>query len=139
VQARPDDPRSRTALALAQFSKGHADLGFAKLEEIAASDASTVADMALINARLRKNDYQGRAQSHRLICSANSPTSRLPIKLRGQVEFARKDFTKARQSFEQGAQNRPTLLSGNCKPCGARPSRQEAGRCKKALRRSACR
>ena len=100
AQVRPDDPRSRTALALAQFSKGHADLGFAKLEEIAASDAGTVADMALISARLRKNDYDGALKAINAL-QRKQPDKPFAHQLRGQVELARKDVTKARQSFEQ--------------------------------------
>jgi putative PEP-CTERM system TPR-repeat lipoprotein len=99
-QAKPDDPRSGTALALAQFSKGRATAGYAKLEEIAASDTGTVADMALISAHLRQNDYEGALKAIDSL-EHKQPDKPFASQLRGQVELSRRNLAGARQSFER--------------------------------------
>ncbi|MBV9892480.1 MAG: PEP-CTERM system TPR-repeat protein PrsT, partial [Rhizobacter sp.] len=100
LKAKPDDPRSRTALALAQFSKGRADVGFTKLEEIAATDPGTVADLALVSARLRQNDYQGALKAIDSL-QQKQPGKPFAFQLRGQLELSSKHPAEARQSFER--------------------------------------
>ncbi len=98
AKVNPNDARSRTALALGQFSKGKADLGFAQLQEIATSDKSTIADMAIISARLRQRDFDTALKA---IDALEAKQSGKPFaaQMRGQVHLARKDAAAARQSF----------------------------------------
>ena len=98
AKVNPNDSRSRTALALAQFSKGKADLGFAQLQEIATSDKSTIADMAIISARLRQRDYDAALKAIDAL-EAKQPGKPFAAQMRGQVHLARKDAAAARQSF----------------------------------------
>ena len=94
----PNDTRSRTALALGQFAKGNADLGYAQLQQIAASDKGTIADMALISARLSQRDYDGALQAIDAM-ERKQPAKPLAAQLRGQIQLARKDLAAARLSF----------------------------------------
>lgn len=94
----PNNARSRTALALTQFSKGNADAAFAQLQEIASSDTSTVADMAIISARIRQHDYNGALKAIGSL-ERKQPGKPFAAQLRGQVELAREDIAAARRSF----------------------------------------
>ena len=94
----PNDMRSRTVLALAQFSKGNAELGFAQLHSIAASDTGTIADMAIISARLRERAYDAALKAIDSM-ERKQPDKPLPAQLRGQVQLALRDAAGARQSF----------------------------------------
>jgi len=98
AKVNPNDARSRTALALAQFSKGKADLGFAQLQEIATSDKDTIADLAIISARLRQRDYDAALKAIDAL-EAKQPGKPFAAQMRGQVHLARKDAAAARQSF----------------------------------------
>src|SRR5205085_1354744 len=98
AKLNPSDPRSRTAVALAQFSKGNADAAFAQLEEIASFDAGTTADMAIISARLHQKDYDAALKAIDSL-EKKQPNKPFAAQLRGQIQLARQDFASARQSF----------------------------------------
>jgi cellulose synthase operon protein C len=99
AKVAPNDPLSRTALALVQLSKGHSDLAFEQLQEIASSDTSTIADMAIISARLSQRDY-GAALTAVDQLERKQPGKPFAAHLRGQIQLARNDAVAARQSFE---------------------------------------
>ena len=94
----PKDTKSRTALALAEFSRGKPEIAFAQLQEIAASDPGTMADLALISIRLRQRDYDGAVKAIDTL-ERKEPDKPLASFLRGQVQMARQDVAGARQSF----------------------------------------
>lgn len=94
----PSNARSRTALALVQFSKGNSDLGFAQLQEIATTDKGTIADMVLISARLRTRNYDAALKAIDAM-ERKQPDRPFAAQLRGQVHLARNDAAAARQSF----------------------------------------
>ena len=96
----PKDAKSRTALALAQLSKGDTEGGLAQLEKIAASDPAIDADLALIKARMRQSDYDAALRAIDSLERKQSGTA-LAAELRGEVHAARQDFAAARQSFEK--------------------------------------
>lgn len=99
AKMKPDDPRSRTALALVESAKGHVDLAITQLEEIAATDSGTIADMALVNARLRQRDFAAALKAVDSL-ERKQPGKPFAAQLRGQIQMARKDPVAARQSFE---------------------------------------
>ncbi len=99
AKVKPDDPRSRTALALVQSAKGHTDVAFAQLEEISASDPGTIADMAIISARMRQRDFEAALKAVDSL-ERKQPGKPFAAQLRGQIQMARKDAVAARQSFE---------------------------------------
>lgn len=98
AKLNPNDTRSRTALALAQFSKGQADLGFAQLQEIATSDKSTIADMAIISARLRQRDYDAALKAIDAL-ERKQPDEPFAAQIRAGIQLEREDVAGARQSF----------------------------------------
>ena len=98
AKLNPNDTRSRTALALVQFSKGNADLGFAQLQDIASSDKGTLADLAIISARMLQRDYDAALKAIDSM-EHKQPDKPLAAQLRGEVELARKDAPAARRSF----------------------------------------
>ena len=105
----PTDSRSRTALALGQFAKGKPDVGFAQLEEIASSNKSSIADLALINVRMRQRDFDGALKAIGAL-EVKQPKQPLPSQLRGQVMLARNDVDGARKSFDQALSIDPSYF-----------------------------
>jgi len=99
AQLKPTDTRTRTALALTQVAQGK-DTGLADLQAIAAADPGTVADMALVSARLLRGDFAGAAKAVDAL-AAKMPGKPLPDQLRGRIALARKDAPGARKAFEQ--------------------------------------
>src|SRR5699024_4123200 len=52
----PKDPIKRTSLAVSRLMSGQTESAFGELQDIAASDSSVVADMALINVFLQRQE-----------------------------------------------------------------------------------
>lgn len=106
----PTDPTKRTTLALSQMATGNAESALGALQDIASSDAGVVADMALINAHMRRRDVDKALvaidglQKKR----ANDP---LPHQLRGRALLLRNDRTAARSSFEQALKIDPAYFA----------------------------
>jgi putative PEP-CTERM system TPR-repeat lipoprotein len=100
AQAKPDDPKARTALALTQISRGNLEAGFAQLQTLTQTDKTAYADLALVTARLQQNDLSGAlvAIDRLQTKGADKP---LPHVLRGRVLVAQKDLNGARASLEK--------------------------------------
>lgn len=99
AQLKPDDVEARTALALARMAKGDTAAALAELQSIAANDKGTLADMALINARLRQSDLDGALEAIDVL-ERKHPGQALPADLRGRVLLLKRDTVKARASFQ---------------------------------------
>jgi putative PEP-CTERM system TPR-repeat lipoprotein len=100
AKLNPNDAKVQTALALTQISKGNTEGGFAQLETLASSDPGTYADLALISARLRRNDLDGALKAIDRL-QAKQADKALPHQLRGRVLAQRKDLAGARDSFDK--------------------------------------
>jgi putative PEP-CTERM system TPR-repeat lipoprotein len=100
AKANPGNVNNLTALARTRFLKGDATGAVADLEQIAASDAGTVADLELINTQLRRRDFQGALKAIDGLerKQAGKP---LPSMLRGAAFLGLKDTPQARASFEK--------------------------------------
>lgn len=97
------DPQStgkRTSLALTHLMKGETDTAFRELEEVAAADAGTTADMALIAAHVRRNEFDKALKAIDGL-EKKEPKSPVPHGIRGGVLLAKKDLAGARKSYEQ--------------------------------------
>ena len=97
------DPKStpaRTAVALTHLAKGDTDRAFKELEDTAAADTGTRADLALIAASMRKRDYD-RALAAIDALEKKQPDNPLAQNLRGGVMLAKRDVPAARKSFEK--------------------------------------
>jgi putative PEP-CTERM system TPR-repeat lipoprotein len=96
----PDDARKRTALAITHLAGGKGEEALGELQDIAAADSGTSADLALISAHLRARDYaKALAAIDKL--EAKQPDKPLAANLRGRVLLAQKDTAGARKSFER--------------------------------------
>ena len=97
------DPKSapaRTAVALTHLAKGDTDRAFKELEDTAAADTGTRADLALIAASMRKRDYD-RALAAIDALEKKQPDNPLAQNLRGGVMLAKRDVPAARKNFEK--------------------------------------
>lgn len=106
----PDDARKRTALAVTQMVGGQTAAGLEQLQDIAASDKGTSADMALVSTYMRRGDHDKALQA---IASLEKKTgdSPLPAQLRGRVLLAKGDLAGARQSFEASLAKNPNFFA----------------------------
>ena len=96
----PTDPRVRTALALTHLTRGDAALAFSELERVAAEDKGTYAEMAIVSARLKRNENDAALKAvHSMV--SKQPDSALAVNTRGRIHMARKDYPAARLDFDK--------------------------------------
>ena len=112
ARARPDEARLRTVVALSHLAsplRGQADAAMAELQALAAGDAGSSADLALISMLLRRNDS---AAALRAISALDQkqPGQALAPHLRGQVMLVQQDRAAARAAFEQAVQRDPAYF-----------------------------
>ena len=106
---QPGDSKARTALAMSQLAKGNADSAFIELQTIAAADKGVSADMALISAHLKRNEFDAALKAIDAL-EKKQPANPVAADLRGRVFVARKDMASARQSFEKALALNPTYM-----------------------------
>jgi len=100
AKLKPGDNRARTALALSQLSQGKDASAIGELQAIAAADPGTVADMALISARMQRGDFAGALKAVDAL-APKLPGQPLPDQLRGRIALAHQDNAAARKAFDQ--------------------------------------
>ena len=96
----PKNTRTRTSLALTHLAGGREDAAFAELQDIAASDTDTSADMALISAHLNRKEYDKALKAIDGL-EKKQPDKPLAANLRGRTLLAKQDVAGARKSFER--------------------------------------
>ena len=96
----PDDPAKRTTLAASRLLTGDKETALGELQNIAASDAGTVADIALVNALLQRGEF-GRALEALEGWEKKQPNDLRAPFLRGRVLLQQKDVAGARKSMER--------------------------------------
>lgn len=96
----PKDPAKRTRLAMAHMAKGNTEGAFGELEDIAASDSGTTADMALISAHMRRNEIDKALKAIDDL-EKKRPDDPSVQNIRGQTLLVKKDVPGARKSFEK--------------------------------------
>jgi putative PEP-CTERM system TPR-repeat lipoprotein len=109
IKQDPQNARRRTALAVSQMMTGHADAAFSELEQIATSDKGTVADMALISAHLRRNEFDKALKAIDAL-EKKQPDKPGAAILQGRTYLAKKDPVNARKSFERALSMEPTFF-----------------------------
>ena len=117
AKLNPTDVKIRTAMAITQFSKGNTDQGYSELQQIAASDTSAVADMALISAYFRQGKFDAAVMAIDAL-EKKQPGKPLAADLRGRVQLARNDFAGARKSFEAALAIDPAYFPSVAKLAG---------------------
>ncbi|MDP2263603.1 MAG: PEP-CTERM system TPR-repeat protein PrsT [Hydrogenophaga sp.] len=96
----PDDASKRTSLAVTQLMAGQTDVALDSLRNIAATDSGVLADMALINAHLQKNEHD-KALAAIADLEKKRASDPMPPHLRGRVLLMRNDRAGARTAFER--------------------------------------
>lgn len=105
----PQDARKRTSLAVAHLRTGQADSAFAELQDIAASDKGTTADLALISAYLSRREVDKALKAIDAL-EKKQPNDPMPANLRGLALMSKRDIAGARKSFEQALAINPAFL-----------------------------
>ena len=109
AQLYPNNARARTSMALTLLGKGQADTAFAELEAIAASSKETLADLSLISALMRVNQFD-RAMKAIDRLEAKEPDRPVPPNLRGRVQLRQGETAAARKSFEMALRKDASFL-----------------------------
>lgn len=109
-QAVPQDGRARTALALTQLSLGNAGAAFGQLEALASETKDGYADIALISARLQRNQLdEALAAVNRLVDKRKDVAN--AHQLKGAVLMARGELAEARKSYDTALTLDPRSLA----------------------------
>jgi putative PEP-CTERM system TPR-repeat lipoprotein len=105
----PTDPTKRTARAVSLIANGETASGIRELEQIAAEDSDTHADLALIATHLRLRDY---AKALKAIdgLQKKQPNNPAAHNFRGAVLLAQNDVAGARRSFQRALELNPTYF-----------------------------
>ena len=109
AEASPNDTEPRTSLALTRLAKGDVSAAFTQLESLASQTKESLADSALIAARLRRGELDaalGAAQG----LLQKAPNAASSHELIGRVHLARNDLPLARAAFEKALSLDPRLL-----------------------------
>lgn len=109
TQQDPKNARNRTSLALTHMISGQVDSAFGELENIAASDPGITADLALISAHLRRQEFDKALKAIDGL-EKKQPDKPLAANLRGRVLLAKRDVAGARKSFERAVQIDPMFF-----------------------------
>lgn len=99
AKLKPDDVRVRTSLALIDLAKGNAPSALDTLQALAAKDPGDTADLALINAQLRRRDFDA-ALTAIAGLEKKQPERAAAPHLRGIVLLRKGDRAGARAAFE---------------------------------------
>ncbi len=106
----PENPAKRTALAITHLEGGQTSSAFDELQNIAASDTGTTADLALISAHLRRKEFDKALLAIDRL-EAKQPDKPTAANLRGRVQLAQKDNAAARKSFERALAIDPNFFA----------------------------
>lgn len=107
--ADPTDSRARVALAMTQLARGDAAAGMEALQSAASDDKGITADLALINERMRRREFDAALAAIDTL-EKKTPEQATASLLRARVQMALKQPDKARQSLEQAAKVEPANL-----------------------------
>ena len=106
----PTDARKRTALAMTQLSSGKTDIDLGELQDVAASDTGTVADLGVISVHLGRKEFAKALLAIDKL-EKKQPDKPLAANLRGRVQLAQKDGAGARKSFERALEIDPSYFA----------------------------
>lgn len=99
ARLKPTDPRLRTLIATSGFGKTSDETVFTQLQQIAAEDAGSSADLAIITAHIGRLQYDAALQALTAL-DRKRPSDPMLHHLRGQILVRKSDLAGARDSFE---------------------------------------
>jgi putative PEP-CTERM system TPR-repeat lipoprotein len=109
AKLNPDDARSRTAVAVSKVLRGDDSGGLAELRHLAAAEDSTVADLPLIGALVRKKDYAGALKAIDAL-EKKQPDKPVAANLRARVLMMQGDKAGATQAYQRALQIQPSFF-----------------------------
>lgn len=109
AKADPDNRKTQTALALARMRTGQAEQAFADLEQIAAADTGSSADMALIASSMQRKQFDKALKAIDNF-EKKQPDNPSVHHLRGGALLGKGDLAKARENFEKALSINPAYL-----------------------------
>lgn len=109
TKLNPNDGRQRTSLALVHMMKGDTVFALTELDDIASTDKGISADLALISAHLRSQNFD-KALKAVSGMEKKQPDNPLVFNLRGKIQILQKDLLPARKSFESALAINPTYF-----------------------------
>ncbi|HTJ96373.1 MAG TPA: XrtA/PEP-CTERM system TPR-repeat protein PrsT [Rhodocyclaceae bacterium] len=102
----PQNAKNRTAMAMIHVARGDASKGVGELEQIAASDSGTTADMALIAASMSQKRFDQALQAIAAL-QKKQPDNLVVYNLRAAALHEKGDAAGARKSLEQAVSINP--------------------------------
>lgn len=96
----PNSAGKRTSLAMVNLAKGESEVAFRDLEQVAAADSGTRADLALITAHLQRREFD-QALKAVAVLEKKQPDNPMTYQLRGTALVGKRDIAGARKSFEK--------------------------------------
>lgn len=109
LAVNPHDVGLRTAVAVAQLSRGREADGIAELQAITRDDPGDTAALALISAHMRRGDVAAALQQVDLLI-AKTPKNAAHLNLRGHILLAQGKTDAAKSSFEQASAVDPSFF-----------------------------
>lgn len=109
VKLKPNDVKTRSALALSRMNGDNAEATFAELEVIAKTDKGLYADQALATAYILKKDFEGALKAIEAI-EQKQPNRPSTVTLKGRVYLMSKDLVQARRSYERALEIDPVFV-----------------------------
>jgi len=109
ARGNPQATTARSALALAQLSRGNTSEGFAELEAAAAIDPGTRSSLALIAARVRANDLPAALKAIDAL-EKKQPDRPIAAVLRGSMLLKMGKVAEATASFEKALKIDPRFF-----------------------------
>ena len=106
----PDNARKRTAVAITHLAGGQTASALDELQDIAATDAGTTADLALISVHVRRKEFD-KALATIAKLEAKQPDKPIAANLRGRIQLVQKDNVAARKSFERALEIDPNFFA----------------------------
>ncbi|WP_367847331.1 XrtA/PEP-CTERM system TPR-repeat protein PrsT [Rhodoferax sp. WC2427] len=105
----PKDGRKRTSVALVRMMEGETASAFNELDDIAASDQGISANLALISAHLRRQDFDKALKAIDGM-EKKQPDNPFVFNLRGKIQISQNDYVNARKNFEKAVAINPTYF-----------------------------
>lgn len=109
VKLDPKNSQGRIAVALVQIERGNAQQGLDALRALAKSEPDARADMALINALMRRREFDQALAAVDQLEQKPSDKAQAAV-LRGRIQAMRGKPDKAREAYEQALKITPGYL-----------------------------
>lgn len=109
AKADPGASSAKSALAVLKYARGD-EAALGELQALAAADAGTSADMALVNLKLRQNDFKGALAAAETM-ARKEPQAAMPLVVKGRIQASMGQADEARRNFDAALARSPGLFA----------------------------